>query len=139
MGGIVVRLLARDHPELVTGRVVMMAPPNQGSAIIDWLDDCRPARWILGPAGMGLATREVQEHIPVFPPDREVFVVMGRCGRVPLFRFLLRGENDGIVAVDEGRLSGTRRFDVMDVDHTFMMGQAGVLSFLTECLSPLPG
>lgn len=138
MGGIVARLLARDYPDLLTGKVVMMAPPNQGSAIIEWLSDCRPARWALGPAGMSLSTREVTERVPPFPPEVEVFVVMGRRQPLPLFSFLLSGENDGIVSVSEGRLPGLQRFEVMSADHTFIMAQQEVLAFLLECLQAPP-
>lgn len=140
MGGIVARLLAREDPGLLTGKVVMMAPPNQGSAIIDWLSDCRPARWALGPGGMSLSSREVQERVPPFSPETEVFAVMGRRRPFPVFSFLLSEQNDGIVSVSEGWLPGLRRFEVMEADHTFIMAHPEVLAFLLECLQapPLP-
>lgn len=134
MGGIVLRCLARRHPGLVTGKVIMMAPPNQGSEIIDWLADSPLARWSLGPGGMQLSTRFVREKVPDFPPGREINVIMGRRAVFPVFSFLLPGENDGIVTVEGGRMPGVRRFAVMDVDHTLMMGREGVLELLRDWL-----
>ncbi len=51
LGGILVRqYLAGDEiPEL--GRVVMLGPPNQGSAAVDKLADVPGFAWMNGPAG----------------------------------------------------------------------------------------
>ena len=50
MGNLVIRLvLADDLPGL--GRVVMIAPPNQGSFIAQRLKDLDVFRWIFGQAG----------------------------------------------------------------------------------------
>ena len=64
MGGIVVRLLADRYPELVTGRIAMLAPPNQGSEIIDWLSDSFVGQWALGPGGMALSTENIPREVP---------------------------------------------------------------------------
>src|SRR5664280_1079072 len=37
LGGILVRQYAVRHPEAITGRVVMLGPPNQGSEVVDRL------------------------------------------------------------------------------------------------------
>lgn len=134
MGGIVLRCLAAKRPDLVTGGVVMLAPPNHGSEIIDWLEDSPLGKFSLGPGGMSLSTGNVCECVPVFPGERRVDVIMGRRSTVPFFRFLLEGENDGIVTVEGGRLPGLRNFDVMDADHTFMMGNRAVLDRVVSLL-----
>lgn len=126
MAGIVVRQLAANYPELVTGRIVMLAPPNQGSEIIDWLGryPLKPlADLAFGPGGMSLSTNFVRKEVPGFSDDYEVSVVMGCKSSVPLFGPLLGGENDGIVSVAGGEVEGMNRLEVIDVDHTFMMGE----------------
>ena len=134
MGGIVLRCLAKERPDLVTGRIVMLAPPNQGSEIIDWLEDSPLGKCLFGPGGMNLSTEGVRRDVPNFSDDQQVDVIMGRRSAVPFFGFLLEGENDGIVTVDGGRLPGVRNFEVVDADHTFMMGNREVLDRIVELL-----
>ncbi len=134
MGGIVLRCLAAKRPDLVTGGVVMLAPPNHGSEIIDWLEDSPLGKYSLGPGGMNLSTDKVCEGVPNFPVGQRVDVIMGRRSTVPFFRFLLVGENDGIVTVEGGRLPGVRNFVVVDADHTFMMGNREVLERVVSWL-----
>lgn len=137
MGGIVLRYLVERVPELVQGKVVMLAPPNQGSEIIDWLDQLpikSLVRRLVGPGGMELATHQVRKKVPGFSAEREVAVVMGRKWTVPFFTPLLDGEHDGIVSVERGKVEGMSEMEVLNVDHTFMMAEGQVrekvLSFL---------
>lgn len=138
MGGIVLRYLAKRAPELVTGKVAMLAPPNQGSEIIDWLDrmPLRPlAHLAFGPGGMALTTEEVREKVPGFDDNLEVAVMMGRKRAVPFFTSLLEGEHDGIVSVDGGKVAGMTELEVLDADHTFMMAEAEVRAKVLGFLS----
>jgi len=134
MGGIVLRCLADRYPELVTGKIVMLAPPNQGSEIIDWLEDSVLGRWSLGPGGMALSTEKVQKSVPGFTGEREVTVIMGKNKSVPFFNSLISGEHDGVVSVKGGQVSGQTRLEVMDADHTFIMGEAAVIERVGQIL-----
>ena len=136
MGGIVLRALAERYPEQVTGKVVMLAPPNQGSEIIDWLEDCFFAQWVLGPGGIGLSTSRVRSEVPVLSGKQEVFVLMGEKTSVPIFATLLKGKNDGVVTVEGGRVEGIKSLEVFDADHTFIMGEKEVLARVCEILDP---
>jgi len=134
MGGIVLRCLAREAPDLITGKIVMLAPPNQGSEIIDWLEDSFIARTLFGPGGMSLTTENVRQRIPGFQKDHHVAVVMGRSNRLPLFRSLLGDDHDGIVTVAGGKVRGMKQFDMIKADHTLIMNnpeaQKRILSYL---------
>ena len=124
LGGIVTRKLIEEERPSWLGRVVMLAPPNQGSEIVDWLGPL--GRWTLGPVSRNLRTAAGDARPPL-PEGAEVGVVMGSKSQIPFFRRLLEADNDGIVSVERGRLDGMKDFLVLDADHTFMMGDAGVL------------
>lgn len=135
MGGIVIRKLAHDFPNKVTGRIVMLAPPNQGSEIIDWMEDCSFVQWSLGPGGMELSSESVTQSIPGFSHQEEVGVIMG-CGQnLPIFQPLLDGENDGIVTVDGGMTEGVSELIVTPTNHCFIMANPKVKAQITEFLS----
>ena len=121
MGGIVIRCLAQKAPELITGKIVMLAPPNQGSEIIDWLTDSFLARTIFGPGGMSLSTENVRQQIPGFQNQHQVAGVMGQSKRIPLFQSLLGKDHDGIVTTEGGKVSGMKQFDIVKADHTLIM------------------
>ncbi|MEN8693182.1 MAG: alpha/beta hydrolase [Akkermansiaceae bacterium] len=136
MGGVVLRKLAHDHPDKVTGRVVMLAPPNQGSEVIDWLEDCSVAKWALGPGGMSLSTEEVMNKVPKLSGENEVGVIMGDQKNLRLFQPLFEGENDGIVTVEGGMAEGVSQLIVVPENHAFIMASPEVknqiLVFLQE-------
>lgn len=120
LGGIVAReILARD-PEIAPQKLVMLAPPNGGSEIVDWARRHPAIHLLLGPAGRSLGSDGLPGQLPPPPPDVETAVIMGRRGSIPLFRRLLDPENDGIVSVPRGRLDGAHTFTVVDADHTFI-------------------
>ena len=84
---------------------------------------------------MSLSTEKVQRDVPGFQSGGEVSVIMGSKNLVPVFDFLLEGENDGVVTVEGGKVDGLTRLEVMDADHTFIMGNKRVLEKVAEILS----
>ena len=132
LGGIITRQLLSDVPPQQIGRIVMLAPPNQGSEIIDWLAHCAPLKMTLGPAGAKLGSETLDA--PTLSQKLDSAVIMGRKSSIPFFRWLLDQENDGIVSVDRGKIDGLNEFHVVDTDHTFIATEPTVMDMTKSFL-----
>jgi triacylglycerol lipase len=120
LGGIIVRELLTGDVPWETGKIIMLAPPSQGSEIVDWSENHPLLRKMLGPAGQALGSDGVPSALPELPADLKAAAIMGRRSSIPFFRKLLGPENDGIVSADKGRIEGLCGFSVIDADHTFI-------------------
>jgi triacylglycerol lipase len=122
MGGILVRsYLARHNvPEL--GRVVMLAPPNQGSEIVDKLGGLRLFKWINGPAGNELGTDKDSLPNQIGPANFPLGIIAGdRSINWIASLFLIPGPDDGRVSVKRAGLDGMTDFIVIHATHPFIV------------------
>jgi triacylglycerol esterase/lipase EstA (alpha/beta hydrolase family) len=77
MGGILLRAWLAENDCDRLGRVVMLAPPNGGSEIVDRLGSLAPFQWFGGPGGAGTRDRGPAAALPSLPC--EIGVIAGRC------------------------------------------------------------
>ncbi|MEM9470358.1 MAG: alpha/beta fold hydrolase [Pseudomonadota bacterium] len=121
MGGIIVRqLLARDgawKSSIRPGRIVMIAPPNQGSLTAQTLQPAWPYKLVYGAAGQQLTPEKVMKRpVPAIPFG----IIAGGLGDGEGYNPLLPGDDDGTVAVAETRLEGAADFMVLPGLHGFV-------------------
>ncbi|HET7563503.1 MAG TPA: alpha/beta fold hydrolase [Gemmatimonadaceae bacterium] len=130
MGGIVLRAAVARGWVLAEriGRVVMLAPPNSGSELADWLGRTPLLRLVLGPAGPELRTGP--ESIPnALPPvSFEVGVIAGAVKRRTLAAPCFEGPHDGKVSVHRACVAGMRELLVVPCGHTFIMNAPDVIA-----------
>lgn len=127
MGGILLRVYLQKHAPTNLGRVVMLAPPNGGSEIVDRLGAFPLFRRINGPAGTQLGTGDGSLPRHMEPPNFAFGVIAGDRSVNPLFSCLIPGPDDGKVAVAHTRVAGMSDFVCMHVTHTFMMRNSRVI------------
>ena len=133
MGGIVLRAWLREEqrknggrPPAGLGRVVMLAPPNQGSAVADRLRRFPPFRWFTGVNGARLGTDAVSlpRTLGPWPAEIDLGIIAGDRTLNPLFSAWLDGPNDGKVSVASTRLAGLRDHLVLPHSHTWLQWRA---------------
>jgi pimeloyl-ACP methyl ester carboxylesterase len=136
LGGILLRDYLAHHTVTNLGRVVMLAPPNHGSAVVNALRRHALGRRVLGPAGHQLGTTAADVPQRLGPAGFPLGVIAGDVSLNPFFSRLLGGANDGKVSVESAKLAGMSDFAVVHSSHTWMMWRAETLreirAFLLE-------
>jgi len=121
LGGILVRQYLHTNSINELGRVVMLGPPNQGSAAADELEFVPGFDWINGPAGQQLGKGEDSVPLSLGPVDFELGVIAGNRTIDPVTSAVLENPDDGRVSVEDTKVEGMDDFVVVEHSHAFMM------------------
>jgi triacylglycerol lipase len=124
LGSLVVRVFAEEfHSDFSLHRAVMLGPPNQGADIARFLQKYNPARSIFGPILSQIATL----NIPHATDKIEIGVIAGGRNKDKSLVPILKGDNDGVVRVEETYLPGIKDHILLPALHSFLMYQPLVI------------
>ncbi len=121
IGGILLRYAHHESPIPEIGRVVMLAPPNQGSEIVDKTRNLPGASLVGGDALLELGTDGGSLPAQLPPVDFELGVVAGTGTMNPWMSAMLPNPDDGKVSVARTRVDGMRDFLIVDDNHHFIV------------------
>lgn len=134
LGGIILRAYLSGYPPINIGRIVMLAPPNQGSELADILRDNPLLACLDVPAIAQLGACSTCIPSGLGPVYGQVGVITGDKSLNPLFSYLIPGADDGTVSVKSARVEGMKAFLVVHHSHTFIMHSPEVISQVVHFL-----
>ncbi len=121
MGALVVREMNTGNQHwrqgMHVGRIVMIAPPNQGSAVAEFLKDNLLYRLLYGKAGQALVPSHVTK---LAVPDVPFAIIAGGKGDGKGYNPWLPGDDDGTVSVEESQWAGAADSLVLPGLHGFI-------------------
>ena len=126
MGGILVRQYLSQESIAGLERVVMLAPPNQGSRFADFVGDS-PLGKVYEPDALAqLGTGEDSVPRRLDAPDFELGVIAGTRNLRKLIPGTPTEPSDGVVTVDETKAPGMKDFLLAPATHTTIIWNAEV-------------
>jgi len=130
MGGIILRAALRRGIPRNLGRVVMIAPPNQGTALVDRIGGWWAFRAFTGVNGcrLGTQTGAICPTLGSWPAGVPLGIIAGNRTLNPLFSAWIGEPNDGKVAVAGTRLAGMTDHLVLPHSHTWLQYRADVIA-----------
>jgi triacylglycerol lipase len=134
IGGILLRYAHESSPIPDLGRVVMLAPPNHGSEVIDVTRDWPTSGLFAGAAGLQLGTDSDSIPTQLGPVDFELGVIAGTGSINFVMSAMLPGPNDGKVSVASTRIEGMDDFLIVENSHHYITESEFVIENTTRFL-----
>lgn len=129
MGGLVARTYLSRYRPARLGRVVMLAPPNEGSEIADLLRRNWFYRNLFGPAGAELTTIRSEDLVTQLGAvDFPLGVIAGNRSLYPLASIALPRPHDGRVSVERTRVAGMTDHIVLPTSHPLILRHAEAMA-----------
>ena len=135
LGGILVRVYLANNVIANLGRVVMLAPPNQGSRAVDEMVRIPGFDWLNGPAGYLLGKGPESVPLRLGAANFDFAVIAGDRSIDPITSAVLPDPDDGRVSVSDTRLEGMQDFVVVPVSHALIMQDRQVFRLVKNFLN----
>lgn len=135
LGGLLVRYYLTHHKIKQLGRIVMLAPPNNGSEVAERYKDHFWYRWMTGVPGQQLHKSDNQLLNKLKPLDTEVGVIAGTRSSDPWFNHVFDDDHDGKVSVNDTKLSEMKDLITVAHGHTFIMNKRKVKNHVANFLA----
>lgn len=126
IGGILLRYRHQENPIPDLGRVVMLAPPNKGSEVIDITRNWPTSGIFAGEAGMQLGTDANSIPAQLGPVDFELGIIAGTRTMNPIMSAMLPNPDDGKVSVENTKVDGMDDFLVVRNNHHYIINSETV-------------
>lgn len=127
MGGILVRTIQKNDPLPNIGRVVMLAPPNQGSEVVDKLGSTWLFKKLNGPAGQQLGTDPDGYLAQLGPVTFDCGILTGDRSINWINSMIIPGKDDGKVSIKSAKVEGMKAYKVMHSTHPVIMKNKAVI------------
>jgi triacylglycerol lipase len=121
LGGLLARGVIHRYRPPNLGRVVQLAPPNQGSEVADFWKNNFLYKWIFGPAGQDLGAEGKSFSRILGPVDFELGVIAGNRSWDPISSSMIQGPDDGKVSVESTKVPGLTDHLLIPATHTFII------------------
>lgn len=133
LGCVLIRYCLKKHKPVNLGRVVMLAPPNQGSELADFMQKLWFARCFFGSALFQLGTKNNSIPMTLGDVNFELGII---AGDHPLWMtsHIIPGSNDGIISVESTKVHGMQDFLLEHCYHTFIMRSTKVIKATCQFL-----
>lgn len=126
MGGVIMRGHLARHQIDGLGRLVLLAPPNKGSELVDTMKQIPGFDWVNGPAGLALSADIDSIPNTISDAEAEYGVIAGNLSLNPLYSSLIPGDDDGKVSVESTKFAAMTDHITLYVSHTFIMNSTDV-------------
>lgn len=132
MGALVVRSLY-EHLDSLTSfpfiyRIIMIAPPNNGTPVADFFAQFSFIKFIVGPNVNNLTSNPVTGAGKYPIPTCEVGLIAGRSETKNGFNVFINGDNDGIVISEDTKLGIEKDIVFVKSGHVELLFNKTVLS-----------
>ena len=135
MGGILLRWYLSEHEIDQLGSVVMLAPPNHGSEVVDVFGKVPGFAWFNGPAGLQLGT-DAQSLLRRLPPVNYPVGVIAGTGTINfILSTVLPDPDDGKVSVANTRVAGMQDHITVPYSHPYIMQREAVFRLVINFLA----
>ena len=120
MGGLLLRLYFNKYKIKNLGKVIQLAPPNNGSEVATFFKNFWLYKKIYGPAGQQLTTNQKDIQDLLYDKlDYPIGVIAGNFCLDPICYFLLPKPHDGKVSVASTKLPQIKNHTIVKASHSF--------------------